>query len=747
MASSLRRALLFRRRTAADDSGAGLDGWVSGATATTGLDARGALAFDGSGQYAGAGMVSSYLSARPRTVLRLGRRPVHGGDGYDTDVDVAGSDDGAWHHYCLTYDGSDWALYFDGLYEAGGAVALDTGTDYGLFFGDRDKRARARALESSSRRRSESAGTAGDGARTYALSGKLDEVYVYSSALDAASIQVLYVAVTAAPTDRRVWAVADAFDGGALFSVGSDADGREFGLSTDSGNPTPVDGRIQVQFYGGDGYDTDAASPAPTTAPGTTTASPTTGRTGRSTSTASTRPAAPSPSTRARTTASSSATAARARGTRIFEPTSIRERGCFEKNSTRAIDASQTRPHRCDGARERVRVRRPGAARTARGGSAHLRALGKLDEVYVRSSALDAASIQVLYAAVTAAPTVTPLPTHVSHSALVAHYSFDDGRRGRLARGLDGWVSGATATTGLDARGALAFDGSGQYAGAGMVSPYLSAALPRTACVWAVADAFDGGALFSVGSDADGREFGLSTDSGNPTPVDGRIQVLYAAVTAAPTVTPLPTHVSHSTLVAHYSFDDGTAADDYGSLGRTIHGATATTGRDGSGALSFDGTDDYAATATVAVNTGSDYAPPRAMDRGDYLDGSIDEVYVYASALDAASIQRGAVRRAVLCSEREPVLYSERDPVRTAVAEPLAPPAFVETIAVAYGPAIECSVPGAGAEALLCALTGAHRTTLECSELVAVRASEPGSVAESVVFAERISVDDAIRSP
>ncbi|KAH8062142.1 hypothetical protein JL720_13248 [Aureococcus anophagefferens] len=28
--------------------------------------------------------------------------------------------------------------------------------------------------------------------------------------------------------------------------------------------------------------------------------------------------------------------------------------------------------------------------------------------------------------------------------------------------------------------------------------------------------------------------------------------------------TPLPTHVSHSTLVAYYSFDDGTAADDYG---------------------------------------------------------------------------------------------------------------------------------------------------------------------------------------
>ncbi|KAH8067019.1 hypothetical protein JL720_12529 [Aureococcus anophagefferens] len=72
------------------------------------------------------------------------------------------------------------------------------------------------------------------------------------------------------------------------------------------------------------------------------------------------------------------------------------------------------------------------------------------------------------------------------------------------------------------------------------------------------------------------------------------IQALYDAVEAVATVTPRPTHVSHSTLLAHYSFDDGTAAEDSdGNLDGTISGATATTGRDGSGALSFDGTDDY----------------------------------------------------------------------------------------------------------------------------------------------------------
>ena len=51
--------------------------------------------------------------------------------------------------------------------------------------------------------------------------------------------------------------------------------------------------------------------------------------------------------------------------------------------------------------------------------------------------------------------------------------------------------------------------------------------------------------------------------------------------------------VARSTLVAHYSFDDGTAAEDSdSSLDGTISGAVATTGPDGSGALAFDGTDD-----------------------------------------------------------------------------------------------------------------------------------------------------------
>ena len=52
------------------------------------------------------------------------------------------------------------------------------------------------------------------------------------------------------------------------------------------------------------------------------------------------------------------------------------------------------------------------------------------------------------------------------------------------------------------------------------------------------------------------------------------------APSPTPAPTPLPTHVSHSTLIAYYSFDDGTAAEDSdGSLDGTISGATATTGQ------------------------------------------------------------------------------------------------------------------------------------------------------------------------
>ncbi|KAH8092048.1 hypothetical protein JL720_5625 [Aureococcus anophagefferens] len=72
-----------------------------------------------------------------------------------------------WHHYCLTYDGSDVVLYFDGLAEATAPASLDTETMYGLRVG-------ADMYESNK------------------LTGAIDELYVYTSALDREAISVLY---------------------------------------------------------------------------------------------------------------------------------------------------------------------------------------------------------------------------------------------------------------------------------------------------------------------------------------------------------------------------------------------------------------------------------------------------------------------------------------------------------------------------------------------------------------------------
>ena len=65
---------------------------------------------------------------------------------------------------------------------------------------------------------------------------------------------------------------------------------------------------------------------------------------------------------------------------------------------------------------------------------------------------------------------------------------------------------------------------------------------------------------------------------------------------------------SNASLVARYSFDDGTASEaSDGSLDGTIRGAAATAGWDGDGALAFDGDDavDFPAAATADVLGGS----------------------------------------------------------------------------------------------------------------------------------------------
>ena len=57
---------------------------------------------------------------------------------YDPQVSLSGSDDGDWHHYCLTYDGTDWLLYFDGTVAHTETEALNTGSDNPLTLGVRN---------------------------------------------------------------------------------------------------------------------------------------------------------------------------------------------------------------------------------------------------------------------------------------------------------------------------------------------------------------------------------------------------------------------------------------------------------------------------------------------------------------------------------------------------------------------------------------------------------------------------------
>ena len=190
---------------ALDDSGNAYHGTIAGATATTALDGGAALLFDGDDAVAfPSALTADLLGSSARTVCLWARVDAFDGgtlfsygsivtnqrfaleagvaperfylDRFDFSYEVAlaGSDVG-WHHYCNAYDGATWRLYYDGTLAAEWDVILATGAANALTIGVRN------------------------GADGY-LSGAVDELYVYSSALDAASIQVLYDADTAAPT-------------------------------------------------------------------------------------------------------------------------------------------------------------------------------------------------------------------------------------------------------------------------------------------------------------------------------------------------------------------------------------------------------------------------------------------------------------------------------------------------------------------------------------------------------------------
>ncbi|EGB02582.1 hypothetical protein AURANDRAFT_68747, partial [Aureococcus anophagefferens] len=526
------------------------------------------------------------------------------GSSYDIkNIAVSGSDDGDWHHYCHTYDGTDWVVYFDGTVVHTETMALNTGSDNSLTLGVRYS-----------------------GYYTGYFDGSIDEVYVYSSALDETSIQVLYAAVTAAPTvtplpthvsHSTLVAYYSFDDGTAAEDSDSSLDGTISGATATTGQ-YGVGGALSF-----DGTDDYVEFPSAVTADILGSA--------------------------ARTVCLWARLEEWGTGTLFsYDSNESGERFGFMTESTagefillgygsgydsRDIAASGSDDgdwhqycHTYDGTdwvfyfdgtvvhTETVALDTGSdnsltlGVRNSGGLSGYLD--GSIDEVYVYSSALDAASIQVLYAAVTAAPTVTPLPTHVSHSTLVAYYSFDDGTAAEDSdSSLDGTISGATATTGRDGvSGALSFDGTDDYVELpSAVTADIQGSSSRTVCLWAAIDSFssDGG-LFDYGSYSNYENFALQVHG---TSASLKVQLWGA-----------------DTDVALSGSDDG-----------GWHHYCLT--YDGSAwYLYFDGS--QAATATVAVNTGSDYALRLGQwTGGDYLDGSIDDVYVYSSALDAASIQ------------------------------------------------------------------------------------------------------------
>ncbi|KAK7232243.1 hypothetical protein SO694_00030245 [Aureococcus anophagefferens] len=375
-----------------------------------------------------------------------------------------------WHHYCLTYDGSDVVLYFDGLAEATAPASLDTETMYGLRVG-------ADMYESNK------------------LTGAIDELYVYTSALDREAISVLgcdrsiqrrhlqeRARANLGPTESRdggdalgfdgevyavlpdaltyealtgdeerticLWARIDDWDGGFLFEYGSDsADGASLGLAVgdaESNVTLALSGSYQtvVTIYGNTSYiDWDDWHHYCLTYDGSDVVL-------------------------------------------YFD-------GLAEATAPASLDT------------ETMYGLRVGADMYESN-----KLTGAIDELYVYTSALDREAISVLYGSVTASPTVTPAPsTYYFEGTLRAYYSFDEGN----ATDATGAYSGDTYKNGharnlgptesRDGGDALGFDGE-VYAVLPDALTYeaLTGDEERTICLWARIDDWDGGFLSSTGA-------------------------------------------------------------------------------------------------------------------------------------------------------------------------------------------------------------------------------------------------------
>ena len=196
-------------------------------------------------------------------------------------------------------------------------------------------------------------------------------------------------------------------------------------------------------------------------------------------------------------------------------------------------------------------------------------------------------------------------------ATLVAYYSFDDGTAAEDSdSSLDGTISGAWASTGPDGSGALSFDGGESYVQfPDALTSGILGSNARTVCLWAAISSFNDAALFTFGDYADGEEFALMTAAS----AGEFIVQLYGG--------DYDTDVS----VSEWSDDDG-----------WHHYCLVYDGADWS--LYVDGA--VAHTATASLNTGSENPLTIGVrDNESYLGGSVDELYVYSSALSESEIQ------------------------------------------------------------------------------------------------------------
>ena len=336
-----------------------------------------------------------------------------------------------------------------------------------------------------------------------------------------------------------------------------------------------------------------------------------------------------------------------------------------------------------------------------------------LDEAYIYASALDASAVAVLYGSVSAAPTVTPVPTsHLFEGSLVAYYPFVNGTTQDAHHTWNGYPESMTTTEGRDGGTAIVLDADH---GDSVWLPWevvqdLDGDADRTVCLWARIDEWNGGYLFHYGGSSDPGSYAPTLqETYAPTlqeTYEPTVEETYEPTveeTAAPSYltrvpttappsyvpssapTPRPTvprptyhptlgsspagdatrrrrrltHDEQTELYASFGLRVGTAegdlviiADDTRasvSLGRTIdwrvfhHFCLTYDGpsRGGESTLAFYFDGDHQLQETLSLDTKIEEG--RWMSLGmsqmysDSLSAALDEVYIYASALDASA--------------------------------------------------------------------------------------------------------------